>query len=81
MYIYIYIYIYISIYIYIYTYIIYIYIYIYISSLFHQASLIALKEALENRSVKKILTENLIKMAEFVLKSNSFEFNNKVFQQ
>ena len=45
----------------------------------HQAGLSALKEALENRSVKKIPTENLIKMAEFVLKNNLFEFNNKVF--
>ena len=47
----------------------------------HQAGLSTLKEALENRSVKKIPTENLIKMAEFVLKNNLFEFNNKVFQQ
>ena len=46
----------------------------------HKAGLSALKEALENRSVKKIPTENLIKMAEFVLKNNLFEFNNKVFQ-
>ena len=47
----------------------------------HQAGLSALKEALENRSVKKIPTENLVKMAEFVLKNNLFEFNSKVFQQ
>ena len=33
-------------------------------------ALIALKKALENRSVKKIPTETLIKMAEFVLKNN-----------
>ena len=46
-----------------------------------QAGLSALKEALENRSVKNIPTENLIKMAEFVLKNNLFEFNNKVVQQ
>ena len=39
------------------------------------------KEALENASVKKIITENLIKTAEFVLKNNLFEFNSKVFQQ
>ena len=32
----------------------------------HQADLSALKGALENRSVKKIPTENLIKMAELV---------------
>ena len=42
---------------------------------------LALKKALENRSVRKILTENLIKMAEFVLRNNLFDFNNKVFQQ
>ena len=47
----------------------------------HQAGLSALKEAFENKSVKKIPTENLIKMAEFVLKNNLFEFNNKMFQQ
>ena len=49
-------------------------------SILHQHGLIAHKEALENRSVKKIPTENLIQMAEFVLKNNLFEFN-KVFQQ
>ena len=47
----------------------------------HQAGLSTLKEGLENRSVKKIPTENLIKMAEFVLKNKLFEFTNKVFQQ
>ena len=45
----------------------------------HQAGLNALKEALENKSVKKIPIENLIKIAEFVLKNNLLEFNNKVF--
>ena len=47
----------------------------------HQAGLSALKEALANRSVKKISTENLIKMAKIVLKNNFFDFNSKVFQQ
>ena len=47
-------------------------------SISHQADLSALKEAFENRSLKKIPTENLIKMAE--LKNNLFKFNN-VFQQ
>ena len=47
----------------------------------HLAALTALKEALENRSVKKICTENIIKMAEFALKNNLFEFNSRVFQQ
>ena len=51
------------------------------ASIPHQAGLSALKEALEYRLVKKIPTENLIKMAEFALKNNLFEFNNKVFQQ
>ena len=46
----------------------------------HEAGLSALKKTPENRSMKKITTENLIKMAEFVLKSTLFEFN-KVFQQ
>ena len=48
----------------------------------HQAGLSALKEALENRLVrKKNPTKNLIQTAQFVLKNNLFEFNNKVFQQ
>ena len=47
----------------------------------HQAGLCALTEALQKRSVKKIPTENLIKIAEFVLKNNFFEFNSKVFRQ
>ena len=47
----------------------------------HQVGLSALKKALENSSVKKIPTENLVKMAEFVLKNNLFQCNNKVFQQ
>ena len=47
----------------------------------HEAGLTALRKALDNSSVKKIPAENLIKMAEFVLKNNLFEFNNKVFQQ
>ena len=45
-----------------------------VTSIPHQAVLNALKEALENRSVTKIPTENLIKMAEFVLKNNLLEF-------
>ena len=36
-------------------------------SIAHHAGLSALKEALENRSLKKIPTENIIKMAEFLL--------------
>ena len=47
----------------------------------HQVGSSTPQEALENRSVKKIPSENLIEMAEFVLKNNLFKFNNKVFQQ
>ena len=47
----------------------------------HQAGLKALKEALEKRDIKKIPTEDLVKMAEFVLNNNIFEFNSKPYQQ
>ena len=47
----------------------------------HQAGLIALKEALGNRLLKKIPTDDLIKMAEFVLSNNFFEFNINTLQQ
>ena len=47
----------------------------------HQAGLNALKNALEKRNLKKIPTEDLVKMAEFVLKNNLFEFNSKVYHQ
>ena len=47
----------------------------------HEAGLQALEEALENRNHKQIPTDKLLKMAQFVLKNNFFEFNNDVFQQ
>ena len=47
----------------------------------HNAGLEALRRTLDDRVNKKIGTEDLIKMAEFVLKSNYFEFNGKVKQQ
>ena len=47
----------------------------------HQAGLNALKNALEKRDLKKIPAEDLVKMAEFVLKNNLFGFNSKVYQQ
>ena len=47
----------------------------------HQAGLIALKEALDKRLLKKIPTDDLIKMAEFVLSNNFFKFNSDTFQQ
>ena len=50
-------------------------------SFLQQASLSALKEALEIRCVKKNPALHLVKIDEFVLKNNLFELNNKVFQQ
>ena len=41
----------------------------------------ALREALDKRDEKTIPTEELLKMAEFVLKNNYFEFGNKIEQQ
>ena len=41
----------------------------------------ALKQALDKREQKKIPTEDLLNMAEFVLKSNFFEFNSNIKQQ
>ena len=37
----------------------------------------ALEKALNNRTNKKVSTEDLVKMAKFVLKNNYFEFNNR----
>ena len=47
----------------------------------HEAGLSALREALGTRTCKEIPTESLIKMAEFVLKNNFFEFDTNVYQQ
>ena len=47
----------------------------------HEAGLRALKEALDKQDKKCIPTEDLVKMAEFVLKNNFFEFNSKIKQQ
>ena len=41
----------------------------------------ALRNVLENKNYEEIPTENLIKMAEFVLKNNYFEFDSNAFQQ
>ena len=57
-----------------------IYIYIY-PSIPHQDGLDALSIKLEQREDKKISTEDLLEMAQFVLKNNYFEFNSKVKQQ
>ena len=45
-----------------------------------QAGLNALKEALEKRDVKKITTEDLVKMAESVLNYNILGFNWRAYQ-
>ena len=44
----------------------------------HTAGLAALRDALDNREVKKIPTEDLVKIEEFVLKNNYFEFNGSI---
>ena len=47
----------------------------------HEAGLKALEKALNNRTNKTFSTENLVKMATFILKNNYFEFNSKVKQK
>ena len=47
----------------------------------HEVGLRALREALNKRDEKTIPTEVLLKMADFVLKNNYFEFGNKIKQQ
>ena len=51
------------------------------SNIAQQRGLKTLKEALPKRDIKKIPTEDLVNMAEFVLNSNIFEFNNKTYHQ
>ena len=51
------------------------------SSIPHEAGIKALEKALNSRTNKKLSTEDLVKMAKFVLKNNYFEFNGKVKQQ
>ena len=47
----------------------------------HESGLNAIKEALENRARKSVPTSDILKMLEFVLKNNYFEFNRNVKQQ
>ena len=47
----------------------------------HQVGLKALKETLDTRENRNIATNDLIKMAEFVLKNNYFDFNGQVKQK
>ena len=41
----------------------------------------AIKEAIENRARKSFPTTDILKIVEFVLKNNYFEFNGNVKQQ
>ena len=47
----------------------------------YQAGLKALKEDLERRDIKKVLTEDLVKKAKLVLNNNIFELNRRGYQQ
>ena len=46
----------------------------------HNLGLRALKEALDKREQKEIPTEDLVQIADFVLKNNFFEFKNQIKQ-
>ena len=47
----------------------------------HELALEVLEEALEKRESKQISTDNVIKLAKFVLQNNYFEFNGEVKRQ
>ena len=47
----------------------------------HKKGILALKSKLEKQTSSKISTNDLVKLAEFVLKNNFFEFNNEIKQQ
>ena len=49
-------------------------------SILHKLDLKALEEALEKREYKQISTEDLIKLAKFVLQNNYFECNGEINQ-
>ena len=51
------------------------------SSIPREAGLQALEETLKRRNHKQISIDKPVKMAQFVLKNNFFEFNNDVLQQ
>ena len=50
-------------------------------SISHEAELKALGKALNNRTNEKVSTEDLVKIAKFVLKNYYFELDDKVKQQ
>ena len=47
-------------------------------SISHESGLNAIKEAFENRARKSVPTSGILKVLEFVLKNNYFEFNGNV---
>ena len=47
----------------------------------HKEGILALKSKLEEQISSKIPTNDLVKLAEFVLKNNFFEFNKEIKQQ
>ena len=47
----------------------------------HNEGISALKQKLEEQPPTKIRTNDLVKLAKFVLKNNLFEFDDKVKQQ
>ena len=47
----------------------------------HKEGISALKSKLDEQSSSKIPNDDLVKLAEFVLKNNFFEFNNEIKQQ
>ena len=47
----------------------------------HQAGLEALSEVLDEKKTHKVPMGKLVKMAEFVLKNNCFQFSDKVYQK
>ena len=53
----------------------------YLSSIPHQAGLQALRESLGRRKTHEVPTSKLVKMTEFVLKNNYFQFSDKAYQQ
>ena len=50
------------------------------SSIPRKEGILALKCKLKEQTFSKIPTNDLVKLAEFVLKNNFFEFNNKIKQ-
>ena len=50
-------------------------------SIFHEAGLEALQKRLNEKDLPKIPTEDIVRMVDFVMKNNIFEFNGEVKRQ